>query len=93
MKSGEKLKKYFKGKGLNNNETAIMLNYSPSEVSQFLTGNRAFNFDFISRVTTAFPDVDWNHVLKDETKEKDSHQIIAEIENKLEILKENLTRK
>jgi predicted transcriptional regulator len=87
----EKLKLFFKGKGLNNTQIAERLGFTPSMTSLYL-GKRKLKLEFILAVVREFPDVDLNYVFKDSTEESENVDIILDIEEKLKKLKENLTR-
>lgn len=108
MKYNEKMRLFFKQKGLSQKEVSEILGHAPAMISRFLNGTSDFGPDFIISLVKAFPDVDLKYIFSDEIqkptaaqlpnvsygiKEKD---IIAElelIEQKLSGIREVLTRK
>jgi predicted transcriptional regulator len=92
MTPEEKLKIFFKSKGLKNKDVAKIIGYSESMTSAYL-GYRKINLEFLQSIIKNFPDIDLNHILKDENQTKNISQIIQEMETNIRLLKENLTRK
>ena len=95
----KKIREYFENKGISNKIIAAKIDYSETMVGRYLNKNKP-NYDFLNAVVTAFPDIDLNHLFKDESKNvlneaEDNYTrtntvIITEIEEKLKELKENM---
>lgn len=100
----ERLRNYFKSIGLKQAEAADLLGYKKSMFSQYLS-TKDINMEFISRLVTAFPDVDLNYIFKGEAKvyqevnepsevyQSERVKIIEQIEELTARLKEDLSRK
>lgn len=65
MTPNKKLKRFFQEKDLKYKDVAEVLGYAPSMLSQYLSGTKKLNLEFINRVAKHFPDVDLNYILKD----------------------------
>lgn len=100
MGFSKKIQEYFDNKGLNNRDISkIMDGYNESLVSRYLNSDNV-SMTFVEKLIKYFPDIDLNYLLKDqndtvsETREvyESNQQIIEEIENKLNELKNNLKR-
>ena len=95
MSYHEKIQRFFKEKGLKQVEIAEIIGYTKSMTSKYLTTNQP-NFDFITAISEAFPDIDGNHLLQNssiteaeaEPYKKSAVQLIREIEQRLKELKE-----
>jgi len=94
----EKMSSYFERKGLTQAEIGEKIGYSQVMVGRYLKSN-APNFQFITAVSKAFPDIDWNYMFKtdnsvkhliQETDESDGESpeiLINEIDVRLQKLK------
>lgn len=69
MEAHKKLKRFFQDKDIKYKDVAEALGYAPSMLSQYLSGTKKINLEFINRVVKCFPDVDLNHILKDKKKD------------------------
>ncbi len=65
MAAHKKLKRFFQEKDLKHKDVAEVLGYAPSMLSQYLSGTKKINLEFVNRVAKHFPDVDLNYILKD----------------------------
>jgi len=67
MNYQERLKEYFKNKGYKNKELVVILGYSESMISRYLSGVKEINMGFLQSVITHFPEVDLNYIFKGAT--------------------------
>lgn len=97
MSYHERLAKYFRDKGISNVEISKKVDYSPLMVGRYLRENK-INIEFINAITKAYPDIDWNFVLKEEVclsgveegnsiYEKSPKNLLNEIEIRIKELK------
>lgn len=96
MNYHEKLRAFFKSKGLSQVDVSKKIPYSQVMVSRYLNSNFP-NYEFITHVSKAWPDIDWNYILKDgltvindagETLQKTPKKILEDIQNSVELLKD-----
>lgn len=106
MSFQENLRKYLKSKDLSQKRAAEMIGYTTVNFNHYL-GDRDPNFDLIMNLIKAFPDIDLNYLFKgtkinagvnflEEPPTEylsEDEKIISEIEEKLQQLKSNLSRK
>lgn len=99
MYFNQKLKEYFKQKGLKNREIASKLGYSEAMIGRYLSKSKP-NYEFILAIIDSYPDVNLNELFKEkdfnvvgeETASYSSNpkSIIAKIEQDLKRLKDSL---
>jgi hypothetical protein len=103
MGFSEKIKTYFKSKGLNNRDVSkIMDDYSEVMISNY-TNSDEWKDNFVKKLVKFFPDIDLNILLKDETDleivsdiraeyKTKNLQIVEDLEAKILELKKNLSQ-
>jgi hypothetical protein len=102
MGFSQKMKTFFKEKGLNNRQVSeVMEGYSESLISRYINSDKV-SLHFLNKLLQYFPDVDVNYMIKDEdaleevaekpaATAKENILLIEEIQQKLEQLKNNLS--
>jgi transcriptional regulator with XRE-family HTH domain len=107
MKYNEKLRLFFKKKGLSQKEVAEILGHAPAMISRFLSGESNFGPDFIISLVKAFPEIDLKYIFQEEEegnmisepveyygiKEQDIVKELELIEEKISSIKKCLARK
>lgn len=108
MEYNEKIRMFFKQKGLSQKEVSEILGHAPAMISRFLNGTSDFGPDFIISLVKAFPDVDLKYIFSDDVansstvqepsvnygiKEKDIIGELELIEQKISSIRNVLTRK
>lgn len=104
MNHRESLKSFLKQKGLSQKQAGEILGYTPAMISRYLN-DLDWNWDFITSLSSNFPEIDWNAIIKGNIVgsnivsepgniyEDKGQLIIREIEQKLNELKSCLIRK
>jgi len=59
-----KLQTFFKSKGISQKKIADEMGLSRSNISRYFN-KAAPNYEFIKSINLITPDIDWNHILKD----------------------------
>lgn len=89
MGFSEKIKAYFDAKGLNNREvSAIMEGYSESLISRY-NNSDTISKAYIQKLKKHFPDIDWNHMLKDDEPHHSKEGIMDTVQETMEEYKKN----
>lgn len=108
MEYNEKMRMFFKSKGLSQKEVSDTLGHAPAMISRFLNGTSDFGPAFIVSLVRAFPDIDLQYIFSDDAvnsstvqepivnygiKEKDIVEELELIEQKISSIRNVLTRK
>ena len=67
MEYNEKLRLYFKKRGVSQKEAAERLGHAPAMISRFLSGVSVLDANFIVALIREFPDVDLKYIFSEET--------------------------
>lgn len=69
MEYNEKMRMFFKSKGLSQKEVSDLVGTAPAMISRFLNGTSDFGPDFIISLVKVFPDIDLQYIFsKDQTQ-------------------------
>ena len=108
MEYNEKLRLYFKKRGVSQKEAAERLGHAPAMMSRFLSGVSVLDANFIVALVKEFPDVDLKYIFSDNEvisstaqeptvnygiKEKDIVGELELIEQKIASIRNVLARK
>ncbi len=66
MEYNEKLRLFFKNKGLSQKEVGKRLGHAPAMISRFWSGESSFGPEFIVSLIREFPDVDLQYIFSEE---------------------------
>lgn len=103
MGFSEKIKAFFKDKGLNNRDVSkIMEGYSEAMISNYNNSDK-WKDNYVRMLIKYFPEIDLNALLKEEEdiqtasdkraeNKKESLQIVEDLEARIKKLKENLSQ-
>ena len=73
MTYDEKLRLFFKSKGLTQKKVSEELNIAPAMISRYINGVSVFPADFLTALVKHYPDIDLQYIFSDdEIVEKDS---------------------
>ena len=70
----DKLRLFFKEKGLRQYEIGERLGYSPAMIGRYLQGSDKINSDFILKMVKEFPDVDLQYIFSDDENSNMVHE-------------------
>ena len=105
MKPGDRLKEFIKDKGLNQQDFAAEVSEKYGNLNKILNGHRDIYYDFICRLTSRFPEIDLNWLLRDDTnasqvmepmehyKSLNASDLVAQMERVLAELKVKIPQK
>lgn len=62
MKYNDKLRLFFKTKGLSQKEVAKRLGHAPAMISRFWSGESSFGPEFVVALVREFPDIDLQYI-------------------------------
>lgn len=66
MRYNEKLRLFFKSKGLSQKEVGERLGHAPAMISRFWSGESSFGPDFIVSLLREFPEIDLQYIFSEE---------------------------
>lgn len=66
MKYNDKLRLFFKNKGLSQKDVSIRLGHAPAMISRFLSGESVFGPDFIISLIKEFPEIDLHYIFSED---------------------------
>jgi transcriptional regulator with XRE-family HTH domain len=98
MAYNDKLRLFFKSKGLSQKEVGKRLGHAPAMISRFWSGESSFGPDFIVSLVKEFPDVDLKYIF---SEDENSNMVnepngnyglrVENVDKELEIITDKLT--
>lgn len=76
MNYQDRIRLFFKGKGIKLVDAAVKVGYSQSLFSQYLN-SRDVNLEFINKLIGAYPEIDLNYVFKGESEASKAGLLIS----------------
>ena len=101
MKYDEKLRLFFKSKGLTQKKVSEELNIAPAMISRYINGVSVFPADFLTALVKHYPDIDLQYIFsEDEVLEKGSvdESIVtsnlseSDLVNELQLIEDKIAR-
>jgi transcriptional regulator with XRE-family HTH domain len=98
MEYYDKLRLFFKNKGLSQKEVGKRLGHAPAMISRFLSGESSFGPEFVVALLKEFPEIDLQYIFSEEKNMNNASEPkplyglnYDKLDNELKIIEEKIT--